>query len=278
MTRSRWTRAAAGALTAAAVAGCGGGGGGGGDDPAQVLRQTSANLSKIRSGDLTLRLVLSPGRGSGNGVGVELRGPFSFAGKGPLPVARVAYTQIAGDQRVPATFISTGRAAFVTVNGTTYRLPREQADVLRLGAGAANARGLDALQLDARRWIRDPEVSGGPAVGGEKTDRITGALNAEPALADLLGAASRAGGAGQLQEADARRLAETVRRSSIEVLTGAKDRLLRRVRLSADLDVPESLRRQVGGRAELHIDYELGVSRPNREVSVTAPKDARPLP
>lgn len=271
------TPAAVAVLVAAVLAGCGGGDG---EDAAQALRQTSANLAKIRSGDLDLRLVLTPGKGGagGRGVGVEMRGPFSFAGKGPLPVARVSYTQIAGDQKVPATFISTGRAAYVTVNGTTYRLPRDQADVLRLGGGGAGAKGLDALKLDARRWMRDPKLSDGPKVAGQATDRLTGKLNPGPALSDLLGAASRAGSGAGLQEADARRLAETVRSSSIEVLTGAEDRFLRRVKVSADLDVPESMRRQVGGRAALHLDFELGVARPNRDVQVAAPKGAQPLP
>ena len=276
----RTSAAVATAVAALVTAGCGGAGGSG-EDGAQALRRTSANLAKIHSGDLTLRLVLTPGKsgGGGRGVGVEMKGPFSFAGGGPLPVARVSYTQIAGGQQVPATFISTGRAAFVEVNGTTYRLPRAQADVLRLGAGAgADAKGLDALQLDARRWMRHPKLSGGPDLQGQKTDRITGDLNAGPALSDLLGAASRAGTGGGLQGADARRLSETVRSSSIEVLTGAEDRLLRRVTVSADLDVPESLRRQVGGRAALHLDFQLGVARPNRQVTVTAPKDAKPLP
>jgi hypothetical protein len=42
--------------------------------------------------------------------------------------------------------------------------------------------------------------------------------------------------------------------------------------------VPESLRRQAGGRAALHLEFELGIARPNRAVTVTAPTDARPLP
>jgi hypothetical protein len=259
----------------AAAAGCGGGGEDG-EDGAQVLRRTSANLAKVRSGDLTLRFVMRPQEGAdADGVGVELRGPFSLAGDGPLPVARVAYTQIAGAQRVPATFISTGRAAFVEVGGATYRVPAGRTTGLRFGR---RGRGLDALQLDARRWVRDPKVSDGPEVGGDETDRVTGELNAAAALEDLLGAASRAGSGGGLQAADARRLAETVRRSSIEVLTGADDRLLRRLRVQADLDVPESMRGRVGGRAALHLEFELGVARPNRSVTVTAPKDARPLP
>jgi hypothetical protein len=255
----------------ATVAGCGGGG----DDGAKVLQQTSANLAKIHSGDLTLRFVMRSQQGGGDqGVGVELRGPFSLAGNGPLPVARVAYTQIAGAQRVPATFISTGRRAFVEVGGTAYRVPSSRTKGLRFGRRGA---GLDALDLDARRWVRNPKVSAGPKVGGDETDRVTGDLNAGPALADLLGAAQRAG-SGALSAADGRRLAETVRGSSVEVLTGTKDRLLRRMRVQADLDVPKSLRRQAGGRAALHLDFELGVARPNRSVTVTAPKNAQPLP
>ncbi|MEA2228242.1 MAG: hypothetical protein QOF04_1872 [Solirubrobacteraceae bacterium] len=270
--RAARTLAAVAAL-AAGAAGCGGGGG---DDGADVLRQTSANLAKVTSGDLTLRFVMRPQEGGDDqGVGVELRGPFSLAGDGPLPVARVAYTQIAGGRRLPATFISTGRAAFVEVGGTTYRVPASRTKGVRFGR---RGRGLDALQLDARRWVRAPKVSDGPIVGGEATDRVTGDLNTGPALADLLGAAQRAGGGGGLTAQDGRRLAQTVRRSSIEVLTGTKDRLLRRMRVRADLDVPESLRRQAGGRAALHLEFELGVARPNRAVTVTAPKDARPLP
>jgi hypothetical protein len=270
----RWAArtVAAVAALAAGAAGCGGGG----DDGADVLRQTSANLAKVTSGDLTLRFVMRPQEGGDDqGVGVELRGPFSLAGDGPLPVARVAYTQIAGGRRVPATFISTGRAAFVEVGGTTYRVPASRTKGVRFGR---RGRGLDALELDARRWVRHPKVSDGPKVGGEETDRVTGDLNTGAALADLLGAAQRAGSGGGLTAEDGRRLARTVRRSSIEVLTGSKDRLLRRMLVRADLDVPESLRRQAGGRAALHLEFELGVARPNRAVTVTAPKDARPLP
>jgi hypothetical protein len=264
------------ALVAVALGTAGCGGGDGGADGSVALRQTSANLGKVRRGTLTLRFVMRPGQGQGaGGVGVELRGPFSMAGDGPLPVARVAYTQLAGDRRARATFISTGRTAYVEVGGTTYRLPRERAAQLRLGDGG---RGLDALRLDARRWVRDPKLSDGPRVAGDETDRVTGELNAAAALSDLLAAARRNGAGPGLSAGEGRRLARRVRESSVEVLTGAKDRLLRRLRMQADLDVPEDLRDRVGGRAALHVDFELGVAGPNRPVEVAAPKDARPLP
>ena len=148
------------------------GGCGGARDAREVLDQTAANLGKVRSGTLTLRFGLRPAGRPERGVGVELHGPFSLAARSPLPVARVAYTQIAGSRRVPATLISTGR-------GRTYRLAPEQADALRLGDGGP---GLHALKLDVRRWVRRPELSTGPRVGGDETDRVTGRLDAREVL------------------------------------------------------------------------------------------------
>jgi hypothetical protein len=274
--RRRALTLAAGAAVALSAAGCGGGGG---KDGTVALRETSANLGKVRSGTLTLHFVLRPARGGADaGVGVDLRGPFSLAGRGPLPVARVRYTQIAGPRRVPATFISTGRAAFVAVAGTTYRLPPNRTAGLRLVGRGGGGRGLDALKLDARRWVKDPKLSDGPDVAGDPTDRVTGTLNPAAALTDLLGAAGRTGAGPRFNAREARDLSQRVRSSSVEVLTGVRDRLLRRLRVNADLDVPPNLRSRVGGRAALHLDFELGVAQPNRPVHVDAPRGAKPLP
>ena len=251
------------------------GGCGGARDAREVLDQTAANLGKVRSGTLTLRFGLRPAGRPERGVGVELHGPFSLAARSRLPVARVAYTQVAGSRRVPATLISTGRKAFVAVAGRTYRLAPEQADALRLGDGGP---GLQALKLDVRRWVRRPELSTGPRVGGDETDRVTGRLDARAALADLLRAGRRAGADGALGGPDARQVARTVRDARIEILTGSEDRLLRRLRVVADLDAPPGRRGGFGGRAALRLRFGLGVAHPNRSVRVSAPRGAVPLP
>lgn len=262
-------RAPAGLAALAMLAGCGGA------DPDEALRETSRNLGKIHSGDLTMRLVISPAEGSG--VGFRLQGPFSLQRDARLPVARIAYTQIAGKQRVPATLISTGARAFVSVDGVTYRLPPGQAEALRIVS--PGARGLDGLELDIGSWMRDPDSSDGPEVKGAETDRITGKLRIGPALHDIFDAARKAGAGPAVPSAkDIGQLYDTVTDSSVELLTGKGDRLLRRVRLHARLDVPERMRKRLGTGTQLRLQFELGVARPNRRVKVRAPSRSQPLP
>jgi len=99
-----------------------------------------------------------------------------------------------------------------------------------------------------------------------------------PALHDVLSAARKAGTAHVPSVKDIGRLDDAVTDSSVELLTGKKDRLLRRLRLNIDLDVPERQRKRLGTAASLQIDFQLGVSRPNRRVRVRAPSRSQPLP
>jgi len=119
-------------LAVGALAGCGGGG-----DAHRVLSRTADSLGKIRSGNLTLRLVVSPRSGTRGRVGFVLRGPFSVRA-GALPVARIAYTQIAGAHEATLTFLSTGSDAYAAVHGRAYRLPASAEAELR---GAVGGRG-----------------------------------------------------------------------------------------------------------------------------------------
>lgn len=252
----------------ALLAGCGG------PDPDKALRDTSRNLGKIHSGELSMRMLMSSA--GGPGVGFRMHGPFSLQRRTRLPIARIEYTQIAGRREVPATLISTGRSAFVKVDEATYRLPAGQADALRIVS--RGARGLDGLQLDIGRWIRDPKAAGGPEVGGDETDRITGSVRIGPALHDVLSAARKAGTPQVPSAKVIGRLDEAVSDSSVELLTGSEDRLLRRLRLKVELDVPERLRKRLGTATRLNIAFDLGVAQPNRKVRVRAPSRSQPLP
>ena len=243
------------------AAGCGGGDGSAGD----ALRETAAKLGKIRSGDLAFRFTLSPhGAKGASDVGLTLTGPFAFRGKGELPILGVTYTRIAGSQRTTARLDSDGRSAKVVQDGRTVTLTAAQAASLERAGGS----GLGGLGVDPSRWIDHAKLASGPSLDGAATDRITGDLDAEATARDLLAAAGRSGAGGGLDAKDARRLKDAVRSSSVEVITGHGDRLLRRLSVTVTLDVPPELRGRVPGATALDMQLRFAVAKPNRPVSV----------
>jgi hypothetical protein len=260
-------------IGAAVLAGCGGGG-----DANNVLSRTAAGLGKIQSGDLTLRLVVSPREGTKGRIGFELRGPIAFKAAS-LPVGRIEYTQIAGAREGKATFLSTGTDAYVLVDGKAYELPAAAAEQVRSAAGGlgGSGGGLDSFHVES--WFDDPKVEDGGEVGGAETDHVTADLDVVAAANGLLDLVRQLGRqASRIEGQQAEQLRDAVESSSIDVWTGKRDRLLRRLLLKAQLglDVPESLRRALGDVVGARVEFELAVSNPNRPVRVQPP--ANPLP
>ena len=259
------------ALVALASAGCGG------SEPSanDVLAETAAKLGEIRSGDLSLRLVVSAEE---KDVGFELKGPFALAENGALPVAEVEYTQIAGSRSATATFLSTGEEAFVRVDGNTFELPAAEVERLR-ASGGGSGEGLGELRIDD--WIGDPKLETGGEVGGAETDRLTATLDPVAVANDLLALAAELGGgrATRLEGADAEQLRRAVESSRIEVNTGRDDRILRRLVLEADLraNVPEELKSALPALPSAHFEFRLEIANPNKRVEVEAPANARPF-
>ena len=261
---------------AALAAGCGGGGG----DGTELLRETAANLDEIQSGTLRLRLVVDPEGGAGDEpFGFELEGPFALGEPGELPVARIVYTQIANGEEGTATVISTGEQAYVEVDGTAYELSDEDEESLR-EANAEVQEDAASGNLQIGSWFRDPKSSGGEDVGGDDTDRVTADVDVVNAANSLIALAESIGyeGLAQITGDDARQLDDAVRSASLELLTGSEDRLLRRLKLDADVgfDVIEALRSVLGEAVAAKIEFELEITDPNEPVTVEAPADPRP--
>lgn len=262
-------------LAVVVFAGCGGGDGGAED----VLAETADNLEQIESGRLSMRLVVTPTGAEAERVGFELEGPFSLEGAGELPVARMEYTQILGSARGAVTVVSTGRKAYVEVDGQAYELPPEQEEELRAaGAGLAEGAGLGELGLDD--WIEDPNLSQGGVVAGVETDRIAAGLDVAAAAQDLVEVARGLpeGSLEELAEADERTIERATRSATLELFTGKDDRLLRRLSIDVDLgfDVPTALRSALGDLVGAQIEFELTVEDPNTPVTVEGPDGALP--
>jgi hypothetical protein len=268
------TRAVAVATAALAVvlfAGCGGG-----PAPGDVVEEAATRLGEIRSGTLDFSLLVTP-RGESRPTGFELRGPFSFDSRGPLPVLAVEYTQVSGGRRGRVRLISTGRRAYAAVGRATYELTRSQTDDLRAAAGTlAGDAGLLRLPLD--EWVVDPELSDG-RVAGAPTYRVRGRLDIVATVNGLLDVA-RAFGSDlpRIDGASAAELRRATRATLFELDAGTDDRLLRRLTLEAEfaLDVPVQLRRQLGDLFGAKVAFRLGVKRPNAPVTVEDPESAQP--
>ena len=259
-------------LVALVLAGCG--------DRAEaeeLLAETTDRLGEIRSGDLELALVAAP-KGTGEDTGFELRGPFALAGPGSLPRMRLQYTEIADGRRRMMTVVSTGTRAFIEVGGRPYALPPERVEELREAVRELDeAGGLQQLRMED--WAEDPELAGRRTTGSTVTEHIVARLNVAEAADDLLDLARPFEALGLervLRDADFVRRA--ARSGTIDVYTGEKDRLLRKLRMEVDvgLDVPGVLRDTLGAVVGANVTLELEVSRPNRRVVVREP--TRPPP
>jgi hypothetical protein len=259
-------RAALLIVVATLAAGCGGG------HAHDVLSDTARNLGKIHSGDLTLRLVVLPREGTKGRIGFELHGPFALR-PGALPLAKVAYTQIAGARQATATFISTGTKAYAEVNGKAYELPASATESIR--RAAAGPRGSGGLGgLDIASWVEHPSVS---RQGDD--EHVSADLDVVDAANGLLGLLRGLGRAAPtIDGAEEERLRDAVDSSSFDVWTGMQYHLLRRLLMKADLglDVPASLRRVLGDVVGAKIEFELAIAHPNEAVSVAPPPN--PLP
>jgi hypothetical protein len=252
-------RLALAVVVAALAAGCGQ------NHAHRVLADTADNLGRIRSGDLSLRLVVSPRRGTRGRIGFELRGPFALR-RGRLPLAHVEYTQIAGAREGTATFISTGRKAYAEVNGKVRQLPpAATASIREAGAGGSGVVG----GLDIGSWVDDPHVTSEGNV-----DHVTAKLDVVNAANGLLGLLRGLGRSEATLQGDAaKQLRGAVQSSSFDVWTGKDDHLLRRLVMKADLGlrVPPELRRVLGDVVGAKVDFELAIARPNQPVTIAPP-------
>ncbi len=253
-------RLAAVCLLAATLAvGCGGG------QAHDALSETAGNLGKIHSGDLTLRLVAAPREGTKGRIGFELRGPFALRA-GRLPIAKVAYTQIAGAREATATFISTGSKAYAEVNGKVRELPPASTESIRQAA-AGGSGGIGGLDIGS--WVKNPQVT-----SEGDLDHITADLdvvNATNGLLSLLRGLGKQ--APTIGGSEADRLRQAVKSSSFDVWTGKQDRLLRRLLMTAELglNVPSELRRVLGDVVGAKVHFELAIANPNQPVTVAPP-------
>ena len=197
------------ALGAGLLAGCGDAD----DDPrraaaATAVKQTVAATSKLDSARLTASFQLDPEGLLALGGPIKLRasGPFAAGAKGELPRLELDIGGVLARKSLDARAISTGKQAFLRIDGRAYRIDQDFVDKLRshgTGAGATTKRpGLASLGLDPSAWLQNARAKGTAAIGGVQTQRIAGTIDVKRLLDDV---AKLFGGSSEVLHAEAPR-------------------------------------------------------------------------
>ena len=254
----------------------------------ELLDETfGSGASAIESGRLNLAFQLDP-KGLlalGGPIKLALDGPFTVPGEGQLPHFEVDFAATLAREVFRGTALSTGRAAFVRLDGRDYKVDREFVAALRDGLADAQAKkqpGLRALGIDPLRWISGAQTRGEESIGGVDTTRISGNVKVATLLADIDRLLSKAGGsgggaAGLLSPEIRQQISDAVKTAKVDVWTGTDDTILRQLAVRIDFAF-EGGQRPIPGLESGKINLRLRLTDVNEtKLTVTAPTGARPL-
>jgi hypothetical protein len=199
---------------------------------AGTLKQTVAATSKLDSARLTASFELAPEGMLALGGPISLRasGPFAAGAKGELPRLELDVAGTLARNNLTARAISTGKQAFLRIDGRDYEIDQDFIDALRShGTGTSKKRhaGLASLGLDPSAWIADPQDKGTAAVGGARTQRIAGTIDVKRLLDDV--AKLLGGNDGLLTPKLRAQIESAVKTTKVDVWTGATDQILRQL-------------------------------------------------
>ena len=277
-------------IVAAGLAACGDDEGEGGGDPvdestdaATVLDRTFTDDRQIESAVIDLKFSFDvKGAGAASTFNAQLSGPIDSTGEG-LPIFDF---QGAINAESPARTIdesggaiSTGEAAFVTYNGTTYEADPQAFEFITGAFEASEEAGDSGSETPEglpgiREFLSDVKNEGTEDVEGVESVHVSGAVDVDGLIEQIRPLAEQAsalGAAGQIPTpAELDGLGDLVRSATFDVWSGAEDNLLRRFTAVIKLDQPAG-----AGVAERTIGVTLAAV--NEPQEVEAPEDARPL-
>lgn len=266
----------------------------GGDDAAEedvdtLLTETFSGEKDVKSGVLALdvRIDVEGGQSGVQGpVNVKLGGPFESQGEEELPKFDMDLEFSGGGQSFKAGAASTGDKGFVNWQGTDYAVSDEIFAQFREGyAQAAQKRGEDqekpslaSLGLDPRQWLTNARNEGESKVGDTDTIKITGGVDVPKLLEDVNEALTKAGELGlqsqaqipsQLTDEQKRQVEEALKDVTVEIHTGAEDKILRRIVVALDIDAGED----GSGR----MNFDMSLTELNEGQDIAEPEDAKPF-
>jgi hypothetical protein len=284
-------------LAAVALSACGGDGktASADSDVNQLLKDTFTGNKKVKSGRFALALAVDAQGGTQKGpINVKLSGPFQSQGAKKLPKFKLGLDFAGSGQNLKAGLTSTGDKGFVNFNGTDYAVSDqvfkqfvagyEQAQKTADAKQNGKQPSLTTLGIDPRKWLTNAKNAGEAKVGGEDTIKITGGVDVPKLLDDVntaLGKASSLGlqNSGQLPQklTDQQRtqIGQAVKNLKVEIYTGKADTILRRMLI--DLNVTPPPGAKSGGITAAKIRFDLSLTQVNKDQTIAAPANTKPL-
>jgi hypothetical protein len=226
-------------------------------------------------------------------MSLKVSGPFQSQGAGRLPQLDVDASFSGGGQSLEAGVTATADRAFLSYGGDTYEIAAPVFEQFKAGyeeaakqSSGQKDQSLASLGIDPRRWLTDAKNAGEAKVGDTDTIKITGDVDVPKLLDDVNGALEKIRTLGvqgsdqipdKLTEAEKQQTAEAIDDLSVEIYTGADDRILRRMVIALGLKLPEgtSVAGQSAQSADIRFDFQL--LDVNEDQEIEAPDNAKPF-
>jgi hypothetical protein len=271
----------------------------GGPDVNQLIDETFAGGDKkVDSGRITLAVNIRTQGSSQLAQPIDLRlnGPFQSQGKQQLPKFDFGLTANLAGRPVNAGATSTGDAGFLKLQGQAYKLEDNMFASIKQAYQQAQARAAQekdkgdtspaALGIDPRSWLRDAKVVGDEDVAGAETTHVSARVEIPKLLDDVSEALGKARSqgvpqAGQLPPSltpeQRRQVQEAIRGATFDFWTGKDDKVLRKLQIKLDFQVPAAERARAGGVTGGQLGFTLEMAELNKAQNIAAPPNPRPL-
>jgi len=278
---------------ASAFAACGGGGGS--DDPQTIVNE--ATLHGVESGKLELSVGVGIKGKKGGNVDVSLSGPFQKEDEAELPeldLSASAKGSVGGEKvDFEGGLTLLDEKAYVAYEGTEYEVDPTTYDFLKSkakgGAGQKGSSEITACQeavaeLKVADFVENLRNEGSADVDGTSTTKVSGDLDArgavealgelleDPVCSEQLNAAGPLPSAAELDKAKGT-VQESLKSAHVELYVG-DDHIVRRLVAEATIEPPKG---SEGGADRVDLDIELTLSGVNEGVTISAPKNSKPL-
>lgn len=264
-------------------------------NPNTLLKQTFSGSHQITSGNLNLKVTITPtGSSTLHGpITLNFGGPFQSRGKGKLPQSDFSVSLNAQGASASLGVISTGTTGYVTLQGTSYKLPQATfqkvesnfSQVASTSGAGSGGSTLGKFGIQPLNWLTNPTIIGTENVGGTTTTHIRAGVNI-PALVNgisqLLQKASSLGvsgtskysaGLSPTQKASA---SSKIENPTFDVWTGNDDKTMRKLQIGATVPVTGQISSAFGGLSSATLGLSVLYSDLNQPQTINTPSNVQP--